>query len=135
MAHSEFETTEPKWNFADWMLRAAVGFVFIAIGWEKFTANPHSEWFKIFAKIGFGQWFRYFTGVLQVTGGALMIVPRTVLIGAALLGCTMVGAILAHIFFLGDPSASVFPLGLLIAIVLIGRRKSKQAEEMVHLDL
>ena len=30
----------------------------------------------IFNRIGFGQWFRYFTGTLQILGGALVLIPR-----------------------------------------------------------
>jgi hypothetical protein len=37
--------------------------LFIFVGKSKFA--DHSEWVTIFAKIGFGQWFRYFTGTFK----------------------------------------------------------------------
>jgi len=46
----------------------AVGVLFIAIGYGKFDGNPRRMWFRIFEQIGLGQWFRIFTGVVQVTG-------------------------------------------------------------------
>src|SRR2546430_2861644 len=39
-------------------------------------ALPISEWVRIFDRIGLGQWFRYFTGALQVTGALLVLIPR-----------------------------------------------------------
>jgi hypothetical protein len=36
-----------------------------------------SYWIKLFTDIGFGLWFMYLTGTLQIIGGLLMIVPRT----------------------------------------------------------
>src|SRR5215831_15110004 len=57
-----------------WMLRAVVALLFICVGSNKFAAR--SPWIQIFAQIGFGQWFRYFTGVLQIAGGLLVLIPR-----------------------------------------------------------
>ena len=45
--------------------------------------------------------------------------PRTTLVGVAVLTSTMMGAMLAWIFILGSPDAAIFPgiiLGLLISI-------------------
>jgi len=36
-----------------------------------------SYWIKLFTDIGFGLWFMYLTGTLQIIGALLMIVPRT----------------------------------------------------------
>jgi len=40
---------------ADWLIRGALGIVFIVFGREKFPAGPGSEWIKIFQQIGLGQ--------------------------------------------------------------------------------
>ena len=69
--------------------------------------------------IGVGDWLRIVTGSLQIAGGLLLLIPRTALIGAAMLAVTMVGAMLAWMFFLGSPGTAVIPaviLGMLIAI-------------------
>ena len=73
---------------------------------------------QIFEQIGLGQWFRIFTGVVQVTGGVLMIARRTRTAGAVLLGCTMAGAALVDIVVIGSPVAIV-PLLLLIVIAAV----------------
>ncbi|MFT6073904.1 MAG: hypothetical protein ACJAZ1_000817 [Yoonia sp.] len=51
--------------------------------------------------VGIGQWFRYVTGIIEVGGAILLWFPRRQVLAAALLGGTMVGAILAHVFILG----------------------------------
>ena len=96
----------------------AVGILFIFIGYGKFDANPRGTWVRIFELIGLGQWFRIFTGIVQMTGGVLMLPRRTRTAGAALLGCTMVGATIVDVVVMGSPVAIV-PLFLLIAILVV----------------
>src|SRR5260370_4454854 len=61
----------PKLSASDWMLRGAVALVFFLIGMEKLTGTT---WVKLFEEIGFGEWFRYFTGGVQMTGSALLLI-------------------------------------------------------------
>jgi hypothetical protein len=35
-----------------------------------------TEWVGLFRQIGLGQWFRYFTGAVEILGGVLVLVPR-----------------------------------------------------------
>ena len=101
-----------------WILRLAVAGVFLSIGADKF--NPASFWVKLFEQIGLGQWFRYLTGILQMTGAVLVIVPRTFLIGIAILACTMAGATAVWIVRFGAPGNAIIPAVVLIALVAIG---------------
>ena len=101
-----------------WILRLAVAGVFLSIGADKF--NEHSMWVKLFEQIGFGQWFRYLTGTLQITGAVLVIVPRTFLIGIGILACTMAGATAVWIVRFGAPGNAVIPAVVFIALVAIG---------------
>jgi uncharacterized membrane protein YphA (DoxX/SURF4 family) len=71
-----------------------------------------------FDQIGIGQGFRYVTGAVEVLGAALLWLPRRQVIGAAVLGGTMVGAVLTHWFILGPSAAPAMVLGLLCAVVL-----------------
>ena len=71
-----------------------------------------------FDKIGFGQGLRYFTGAVEVIGAALLWMPRRQVIGAAILGGTMVGAVLTHLFILGPSAMPAIILGLLCTAVL-----------------
>jgi hypothetical protein len=99
-------------------VRAGIGVMFIFIGQSKFAA--HSEWFKIFAQLGFGQWFRYFTGCLQILGGVLVLIPRTFAIGILVIASTMAGAVAAWIFILGEPFFAMIPGALLLGLMFVG---------------
>jgi putative oxidoreductase len=101
-----------------WFLRAVVALFFVCVGTSKFAA--HSQWVRIFQLIGFGQWFRYLTGTLQVAGGLLVLIPRTFVFGILILACTMAGAMAAWMFFLGSPFTAVIPGVLLVGLVLVG---------------
>ena len=120
-----FETQgEPRGvDIGDWALRGGLALVFVLSGWEKFSNAADSPWVPIFHKIGFGDWFRFFAGVVEIAGGVLVMIPQTVLGGLGLLACAMIGAILAHVFKLGDPGSSVIPLALMGVMAAVGRRR------------
>lgn len=106
---------------------------FVAFGYDKFDASPRGEWVPLFAKIGFGQWFRYATGVIEIAGGVLFLFPRTCLAGAVLLVCTMLGAIVAHVTVLGDPFSSIIPLVLAVGVLAIAfRMPETKLEQLMH---
>jgi len=105
---------------AAWLPRVAVALVFLSVGWEKFDA--HGMWVRIFARIGFGDWFRYLTGTMQVGGALLLLVPPLVRFGAVVLASTMIGAVIANIFILNSGLSAIVPASLLAAIVFVGLR-------------
>ena len=100
---------------ARWVPRVAIAFAFISLGAGKFS-EPY--WIGIFDRIGFGQWFRYTTGVLQITGGVLVLIPKAFLPGIFILASTMLGAMLAWIYFLNNPLNAIFP-GVFLAVLLV----------------
>jgi putative oxidoreductase len=100
-----------------WVPRVAMSLFFLSFGSQKFTDRM---WVQIFQTIGFGDWFRYLTGSMQIAGALLLLIPRTALIGAAILSLTMFGAMLAWIFFLNSPGSAVFPAIVLAMLVAIG---------------
>ena len=110
-----FETGERRNVLSDWMFRAAIALVFVLEGTEKSSSDPHSSWVRLFQQIGAGQWFRYLTGVVEVLGSVLVLIPWTVTAGLALLACTVAAAALIVLFVIGRPADSVFP-----AIFFIG---------------
>jgi putative oxidoreductase len=110
-----------------WALQVVLAVVFVFPGANKFDPGGPlwtgllgsagaAFWIDVFAKIGLGQWFRYFTGALEVVCGALLLVPRAAGIAGALLVCMMIGAILAHLFILRDGLALVVVCGVLMLI-------------------
>jgi putative oxidoreductase len=113
---------EPRNEIGDWVLRGAIGLVFVLFGAEKFPAD--SRWVSLFQKIGAGQWFRYFTGVVELLGGLLVLIPWTAMIGLVLLACTMASAALILVFVVGRLADSVFSgiIFLLLATFWWNRR-------------
>jgi putative oxidoreductase len=96
-----------------WMARLGVVAAFLFIGATKFNSDPGGEWFKIFERIGWGQWFRYFTGAVQITGALLLLTRWTLTIGAGLLACTMLGAMIVDIVVMHAVGYAFLPLVLL----------------------
>lgn len=47
--------------------------------------------------IDVGQWFCYVVGIIEVGAAALLWLPHRQVLAAALLGATMVGAVIAHV--------------------------------------
>ena len=99
-----------------WLPRIAAALFFLSVGREKFAES--GMWVEIFERIGFGQWFRYLTGSLQIGGAILLLIPRIGWIGAAILACTMVGATLAQILVFHSPAA-IMPAALAGVMVVI----------------
>jgi hypothetical protein len=96
-----------------WMARIAVVAVFLFVGATKFNSDPRGEWFRIFELIGWGQWFRYVTGTVQVTGALLMLTPWTLTAGAFLLACTMIGAMIVDVAVMHAAGYALLPAVLL----------------------
>jgi len=103
------------------MVRLGVAIVFLIAGGEKFTAtNPNSHWVSMFNQIGLGGWFQYFAATAEVLGAALILIPRTVLIGVALLAATMASATVIVFSILGQRSESLFPALILVGLLALG---------------
>jgi putative oxidoreductase len=103
-----------------WCVQALLALVFVNASWAKLTANP--EMVALFTAVGFGQWFRYVTGILELTGAVLIMVPKTRRSGATLLATIMLGALTAHLFILHVPPTAPGVLFLMSGFVLWGRR-------------
>jgi putative oxidoreductase len=98
-------------------LRALLTLAFVGAGLAKLAGAEMMV--ATYDAIGFGQWFRYVTGIIEVGGAALLWLPRRQVLAASVLGGTMVGAVLAHLFLLG--AAEGLPavvLGLICTAVI-----------------
>jgi uncharacterized membrane protein YphA (DoxX/SURF4 family) len=93
-----------------WMLSVLTALAFIVAGGSKVAGVPAMV--ALFDKVGVRQWFRYFTGVVELTAGIGLLIPRYAFCAALALVVVMVGAIIAQLTVLaGSPVA---PLVLLI---------------------
>jgi uncharacterized membrane protein YphA (DoxX/SURF4 family) len=108
-------------TIALWIVQVLLALMFLMAGGQKVAGDP--QMVGLFNVIGVGQWFRYVTGILEIGGGVLLIVPRVQAVGAAVLSAVMLGAVTTHLFILHN--APSLPLVLLvgIAFVLFGRRE------------
>jgi putative oxidoreductase len=93
-----------------WTLSGLVALAFIGAGGAKLAGA--AAMVDLFDKVGLGQWFRYFTGLLEVVGGIGLLISRYAFYAAALLATVTVGAIIAHVTVLGSSPAA--PIILLI---------------------
>ena len=99
----------------DWSLRAGVALAFAVFAAEKLLG---SNWIGLFDAIGVGQWFRYFTGAVQLAGALLLLVPVTARVGGVLMGSTMVGAIFVHMAVLDTGvGGAIIPAALLPLVI------------------
>jgi putative oxidoreductase len=70
-----------------------------------------------FDAIGWGQWFRYVGGALDIAGALLIFVPRWTSVGALIITCTVgLGAYLCYAKALFNP---LFPLVLTLLAAML----------------
>ena len=113
-----------------WLLRVVVGLAFLAAGGSKLAGAPAMV--AMFAKIGFGQWFRILTGLLEVAGAIGLFVPRFTVYAASMLAVVMAGAIGFHLTTLGgNPAPPIVLLLLASLIIWLSKRTSRSEVQSV----
>ncbi|MBF6276989.1 MULTISPECIES: DoxX family protein [Nocardia] len=101
-----------------WTLQIVLGLFFvIASGLPKVVGQ--SDAVRIFHDIGWGDWFRYFTGLVEISGGIGLLVPRLSWLAAAGLSITMVCAAATQAFVMDAPAGAIFPLVLMAVFAWI----------------
>ncbi len=106
-------------NIALWVPQVFTAVAFLMAGFAKLSGQPMMV--ETFDKIGIGQWFRYVTGGIEVASAILLLVPRLTPVGAAILVCTMCGAVLTHLLLIGGSPVPALVLGCFAAIIFWGR--------------
>lgn len=109
-----------------WTMRILLAALFLYQGIDKFSERR--LWLRIFEEIGFGQWFRYFTGVVEVSGALMLLIPKATLVAVGLLVCTMIGAILVHVLVIGVGPQTVFVGILLLMLCTVGAKHATWRE-------
>src|SRR5580704_3068577 len=85
--------------------------LFIYAGGVKLMSMPSMV--EEFAQIGIGQWFRYFTGILEVSGAIGVLLPQFRFWAAMLIATVMAGATVANLTILPLHGMAVFTLVLM----------------------
>jgi uncharacterized membrane protein YphA (DoxX/SURF4 family) len=106
-------------------LRILLALAFLAAGGAKLASVPAMV--QIFDALGFGQWFRYVTGVVEIAGAVALLIPSYAALGAAWLGITMFFGTLAHLFILHtSPAPALVLLALSAVIVTLERGQVRE---------
>jgi putative oxidoreductase len=110
----------PRRRIGSWVLQGIVATAFFAAGAAKLAGAAYMV--QLFEQIGLGQWFRYVTGVVEVTGALALIAPGLASLGGLWLGGTMIFAVVTHVFLLHTNPAPAIVLGVLNALIVYLRR-------------
>lgn len=103
-----------------WIVQIGLAAMFLLAGGSKLLGAP--AMLALFDAVGIGQWFRYVTGLIEVSSAVALLTPRFAVYGALALVLTTIGAIATHLFIVGG--SPVLPAVLLVgsAVVLWARR-------------
>jgi uncharacterized membrane protein YphA (DoxX/SURF4 family) len=121
-----------KTTILSWILRITVAVILLQTLYFKFTGAEESIY--IFTALGVEPYGRIATGILELVTVILILIPRTIFLGALLGSGIMVGAILSHLFVLGieveNDGGTLFALAiitLLCCVTLIFLNRDKVA--------
>jgi putative oxidoreductase len=114
----------------EWLIMAGpltllVAVVFMAAGGAKLIGN--SGMVQEFTQIGIGQWFRHFTGILEVSGAIGVLIPKFRFRAALLIAAVMIGATVTNLFILHIPVLARLTsvlLGLALTLAWLRRPQS-----------
>ncbi|WP_108802358.1 DoxX family membrane protein [Aquimarina sp. Aq107] len=103
------------------VLRIIVAIILIQTLRFKFTGHPDSIY--IFSKVGLEPYGRIATGIVELIAGVLLLIPKTVWIGATITLGVIGGAIFMHITKLGveiNNDGGVLFITALLTFILSG---------------
>ncbi|HEY7209544.1 MAG TPA: DoxX family protein [Bryobacteraceae bacterium] len=114
-------------NILAWTLSVLLAILFLFAGGVKLMGSPAMV--QEFTQIGIGQWFRYFTGILEVSGAIGLLLPRYRLWAALQLALVMTGATAVNILILHAPRLAVLTAVLLaLALTIAWLRRARAGE-------
>ena len=111
-------------NIAIWVLRILVAGLFAFAGFMKLSGQPMMV--QEFGVVGLGDWFRIFTGLVEVVGAAAVLYPVTTAWGTLLLLCVDVGAFIAQVTRLHQDWVHTIVIGAVVAGLLYLTRSTIQ---------
>jgi hypothetical protein len=103
---------------ASWTCRAVAAVILLQTLYFKFTAAPESVY--IFSTLGVEPEGRIASGIIELVAAILLLIPRTVIYGAALSLAVITGAIFSHLTKLGitlplvDDHGELFTLAVVV---------------------
>jgi putative oxidoreductase len=104
-----------------WALRIAVAGLFLFAGYMKLTGQPMMV--QEFETVGLGQWFRYATGVIEVIGAIMVLIPTVSALGGCLLLLVDVGAFVAQVAVIHMDWIHTIAIGIVIGLLIYLQRR------------
>ncbi|NEA23042.1 DoxX family protein [Actinomadura bangladeshensis] len=104
-------------------------FLLIGSGLPKLVGQADAV--ETFELIGWGQWFRYVTGVIEVTGAIALVIPRLAGLAATALIGLMAGAILTQILVI-EPAWSILPAAFAVVFATIAWDRRTETRELLR---
>lgn len=110
-----------RMNVTLWVVQALTAAFFLVSAVPKLIAHPSAT--AVFDKIGFGDWFMYLVGSLELAGAIALLVPLLAgLAGLAFIGL-MVGAFITQITVMdGKNAATPVIVAVVVGFIAWGRR-------------
>ena len=107
-------------NIVTWILRILVAVGFLGPAYMKLSGNEMMV--GLFAQIGLGDWFRVFTGLVELIGAIAVLIPMATPWAALGLLCVIVGAIITNAFIVHHDVLHTIPfLVVLLALLYLTR--------------
>ena len=107
------------------IVELALGLLFVAAGLVKLSGMGFMV--ELFSSLGFGQWLRYVTALVELTGGVLLMAGRMEYLAALALAAIMVGATAASIVVF---DRSPIPPALTVVALLVLAWKRHPSHEI-----
>jgi putative oxidoreductase len=104
-------------SIPEWILSVLLAIIFLYAGGVKLAGAP--AMIQEFDRIGIGQWFRYVTGLLEVSGAIGLLMPKFRLWAALQIAAVMTGATAVNLFILHLPALARVTGGLMALAILV----------------
>ena len=106
-------------NIALWLLTAFIASTFVVSCYRMFNGNDRLV-VGMFNKFG-GKSLRFTIAVLEGLGAVILLLPRTVVLGASLLIIAMIGVVTANMSSMGGIPAQPVLMLVLCLVLWVGR--------------
>jgi putative oxidoreductase len=115
---AKMETLSTPLLVVSWIFRIVAAVILLQTLYFKFSGAEESVY--IFTTVGLEPWGRYASGVVELFAAGLLLVPRTIWVGALIAAAVMVGAIGSHLTKLGivvrDDGGLLFGLAVIVFV-------------------
>lgn len=110
-----------------WTITAVLAMVFVMSGYVKLVGMDPMP--ANYAKWGYPQWFLYVVGMIELSGGLVLLVRKITSLAALALGGVMVGAFMTHLVA-GEWAQMAVPAVLFGLLYFIGYARRETVIEM-----